>query len=126
MRVHPSPGRAQIPVPKQDPERDHERGDGEKPDGFDLDDPQQRDLAQRRDEGDLDHHVDRHVMIAQVDDEEPLELDQHEDEQRLGDHETEELDDQWTVVMSDGSLAAHFEETVAITTDGPEVLTRIA
>lgn len=44
----------------------------------------------------------------------------------VGSPETEELDDQWTVVMSDGSLSAHFEETVAITPDGPEVLTRIA
>lgn len=44
----------------------------------------------------------------------------------MGRHDTEELDDQWTVVMSDGSLSAHFEETVAITVDGPEVLTRVA
>ena len=44
----------------------------------------------------------------------------------LGHPATEEQDDQWTVVMSDGRLSAHFEETVAITVDGPEVLTRIA
>jgi methionyl aminopeptidase len=44
----------------------------------------------------------------------------------IGSPETEELDDLWTVVMSDGSLSAHFEETVAITEHGPEVLTRIA
>jgi len=44
----------------------------------------------------------------------------------LGDPETEEIADRWTVVMSDGRLSAHFEETVAITGDGPEVLTRIA
>lgn len=43
----------------------------------------------------------------------------------LGHPATEELDDQWTVVMRDGSLAAHWEETVAITDEGPEVLTRI-
>lgn len=43
----------------------------------------------------------------------------------LGDEETEETDDEWTVVMVDGRLSAHFEETVAITEDGPEVLTRI-
>jgi len=29
------------------------------------------------------------------------------------------------VVMSDGGLSAHWEETVAITANGPEVLTRI-
>ena len=44
----------------------------------------------------------------------------------LGDPDTEEISDGWTVVMSDGRLSAHFEETVAITGDGPEVLTRIA
>ena len=44
----------------------------------------------------------------------------------VGDPDTEEISDGWTVVMSDGKLSAHFEETVAITGDGPEVLTRIA
>ena len=34
-----------------------------------------------------------------------------------------ELDDGWTVVTQDGSQAAHFEHTVAITPDGPWVLT---
>ena len=33
------------------------------------------------------------------------------------------LDDGWTVVTADGSLAAHVEHTIAITEDGPEVLT---
>lgn len=33
------------------------------------------------------------------------------------------LDDDWTVVTSDGSLAAHYENTVAITRDGCEILT---
>ncbi len=33
------------------------------------------------------------------------------------------LADEWTVVTVDGSLAAHFEHTVAITRDGPRVLT---
>lgn len=33
------------------------------------------------------------------------------------------LDDQWTVVTADGSLSAHFEHTVAVTADGPEILT---
>jgi methionyl aminopeptidase len=36
------------------------------------------------------------------------------------------LDDQWTAVTSDGSLAAHFEHTILITEAGPEVLTRVA
>lgn len=43
----------------------------------------------------------------------------------VGDAATEETDDEWTVVMSDGSLSAHWEETVAITASGPEVLTRL-
>jgi methionyl aminopeptidase len=43
----------------------------------------------------------------------------------LGSKATEEMADRWTVRMRDGSLSAHFEETVAITDDGPEVLTRI-
>jgi methionyl aminopeptidase len=37
--------------------------------------------------------------------------------------DTRLLDDGWTVVTEDGSLAAHFEHTVAITADGPWVLT---
>ena len=41
----------------------------------------------------------------------------------LGDEETRVLADEWTVVTVDGSLAAHFEHTVAITEHGPEVLT---
>ncbi len=38
---------------------------------------------------------------------------------------TRTLDDGWTVVTADGSRAAHFEHTVAITDNGPEVLTRL-
>lgn len=34
------------------------------------------------------------------------------------------LDDEWTVVTADGSLSAHFEHTVAVTADGPRVLTK--
>lgn len=34
------------------------------------------------------------------------------------------LDDGWTVVTGDGSLSAHYEHTVALTDDGPEILTR--
>jgi methionine aminopeptidase, type I len=40
-----------------------------------------------------------------------------------GGAETETLDDGWTVVTRDRSLSAHFEHTVAVTDDGPEVLT---
>ncbi len=40
-----------------------------------------------------------------------------------GKPETETLQDGWTVVTRDGSLSAHFEHTVAVTDDGPVVLT---
>jgi methionyl aminopeptidase len=42
----------------------------------------------------------------------------------LGSGEVEVLDDDWTVVTVDGSLAAHFENTVAVTEGEPDVLTR--
>jgi methionyl aminopeptidase len=40
-----------------------------------------------------------------------------------GHYTTRTLTDKWTVVTADGSLAAHFEHTVAITADGPRILT---
>lgn len=43
----------------------------------------------------------------------------------LGDPTVEVLDDEWTVVASDGSHACHWEHTVAITEDGPWVLTAL-
>ncbi len=42
----------------------------------------------------------------------------------MGDWRTRILDDQWTVVTADGKLSAHFEHTIAITEDGPEILTK--
>ena len=41
----------------------------------------------------------------------------------VGGWQTRILDDEWTVVTADGSLSCHFEHTVAITEDGPQVLT---
>jgi methionyl aminopeptidase len=41
----------------------------------------------------------------------------------LGTEDTRELDDGWTVVTADGSRAAHWEHTVAITPTGPWILT---
>ncbi|MEO9171113.1 MAG: type I methionyl aminopeptidase [Candidatus Baltobacteraceae bacterium] len=40
-----------------------------------------------------------------------------------GGHEVEILKDGWTVVTADGKLAAHFEHTIAVTEDGPKILT---
>ena len=44
----------------------------------------------------------------------------------LGSWEVQVLEDGWTAVTVDGSMAAHFEDTIAITEDGPDVLTRMA
>ena len=41
----------------------------------------------------------------------------------LGTHETKTLEDKWTVVTKDGKPSAHAEHTVAITAEGPEILT---
>jgi methionyl aminopeptidase len=41
----------------------------------------------------------------------------------LGTVETVVLEDQWTVTTADGSRAAHWEHTVAVTWDGPRILT---
>lgn len=41
----------------------------------------------------------------------------------LGTDQIRTLDDRWTVVTADGTRSAHFEHTVAITQDGPRILT---
>ena len=41
----------------------------------------------------------------------------------IGDPATKTLSDKWTVVTKDGTWSAHFEHTVAITAEGPEILT---
>jgi methionyl aminopeptidase len=42
-----------------------------------------------------------------------------------GGHEVEILSDGWTAVTGDRRLSAHFEHTVAITANGPEILTKV-
>lgn len=42
-----------------------------------------------------------------------------------GSHEVEVRPDGWTVVTADGSLAAHFEHSIAVTERGPEILTTV-
>jgi methionyl aminopeptidase len=42
----------------------------------------------------------------------------------IGSAETREMPDRWTIVTADGSRSAHFEHTVAITDQGPRILTR--
>lgn len=41
----------------------------------------------------------------------------------MGTHETRTLSDKWTVVTLDGKPSAHAEHTLAVTADGPEILT---
>lgn len=43
----------------------------------------------------------------------------------VGTEKVRMLDDEWTAVTADGELSAHFEHTVLVTEEGPEVLTRI-
>lgn len=43
----------------------------------------------------------------------------------LGTHEVEMRADGWTAATADGKLSCHFEHTVAITDNGPEILTRV-
>jgi methionyl aminopeptidase len=43
----------------------------------------------------------------------------------LGTDRVKVLDDGWTVITADGKPSAHFEHTVAVTPDGPEILTKL-
>ena len=42
---------------------------------------------------------------------------------QLGRRHIRTMADGWTVVTADGSLSAHFEHTVAVTPEGPKILT---
>ena len=41
----------------------------------------------------------------------------------MGSHEVDILEDNWTVVTADGKPSAHFEHTILVTENGPEILT---
>jgi methionyl aminopeptidase len=43
----------------------------------------------------------------------------------VGGWRTRVLDDKWTVVTADGKRSAHFEHTIVVTKNGPEILTRL-
>lgn len=43
----------------------------------------------------------------------------------MGGPEVEILEDKWTAITQDGSLSAHFEHSIAITENGPEILTNL-
>ena len=42
----------------------------------------------------------------------------------MGKHDVKVMPDGWTVLTKDGSLSAHFEHTVAITSEGPQIMTK--
>jgi len=42
-----------------------------------------------------------------------------------GNYDVKVMPDGWTVLTKDGSLSAHFEHTVAITSEGPQIMTKI-
>jgi methionyl aminopeptidase len=44
----------------------------------------------------------------------------------VGSADVKMLDDEWTAVTADGSLSAHFEHTVLVTENGPEILTQVS
>lgn len=43
----------------------------------------------------------------------------------IGSYHVKTLEDNWTVVTIDGKASAHYENTIAITKDGPEILTKL-
>jgi methionyl aminopeptidase len=43
----------------------------------------------------------------------------------LGTDKVKVLDDGWTVITADGKPSAHFEHTIAVTANGPEILTKV-
>jgi len=43
----------------------------------------------------------------------------------LGSENVKMLEDEWTAVTEDGEISAHFEHTVLISDNGPEVLTSV-
>ena len=43
----------------------------------------------------------------------------------VGVYDVKELSDKWTVITADRKLSAHYEHTVAITEDGPILLTKV-
>ncbi|MEE3234858.1 MAG: type I methionyl aminopeptidase [Candidatus Latescibacterota bacterium] len=61
-------------------------------------------------------HTGRRLQIGMVFTIEPM--------INAGKKETRLLDDSWTAVTADGSLSAQFEHTVAVTSKGPDILTR--
>ena len=68
-------------------------------------------------------------LLIGVEDDLNVEEGEHDDQHAIdtdvnvGKAETRVLEDGWSVITADGSLSAHFEDTIVVTDDGPEVLT---
>lgn len=43
----------------------------------------------------------------------------------MGSEDIDVLPDDWTIITADGSLSAHFEHTIVVTEDGPEIITKL-
>ena len=43
----------------------------------------------------------------------------------MGTEKVKVLPDGWTVLTADGSLSAHFEKSIVVTADGPQILTQV-
>ena len=78
--------------------------------------------AELHEDPQVPNYVDRSVLRHDPDLREGLVL-AIEPMLNVGTEDTEVLDDGWTVVTKDRSLSVHFEHTVAVTSEGPKILT---
>ena len=78
--------------------------------------------AELHEDPQVPNYVDRSVLRQDPDLREGLVL-AIEPMVNIGTEDTEVLDDGWTVVTRDRSLSVHFEHTVAVTAEGPKILT---
>lgn len=79
--------------------------------------------AELHEDPQVPNYVDRSVLLQDPDLREGLVL-AIEPMVNLGTEDTKVLNDGWTVVTRDRSLSVHFEHTVAVTAEGPKILTR--
>lgn len=85
MGVNTPGRRAKVAKAQQQAESEHEHREREEPQRLDANRYEKQDLPQCADDRRLDHDIHRHVMVAKIDDEESLHLDQDKNEERLRD-----------------------------------------
>lgn len=85
MGVNTPGRRAKVAEAQEQPESEHEHREREEPQRLESNRYEEQDFPQRTDDRRLDHDVHRYVMIAQIDDEQSLHLDQDKNEERLRD-----------------------------------------